>query len=184
MRLPDDPARPLSGELTFLDNAVQDATGTVRLRATVDNRERRLWPGRFVKVRLLLRTLPGAVLVPAAAPQVSAQGAFVYVVKQDSTAELRPVKTGQRHGDLVIVEQGLTAGERVVVAGQMGVAPGGKLNVDGAVATPLRSARSARSARPEAPADGAAAAHGSGRPGGAPAKARQPGVTQQTGVKS
>jgi multidrug efflux system membrane fusion protein len=130
VRLPDEPDRPLAGELTFLDNAVQDSTGTVKLRATVHNRERRLWPGRFVKVRLLLDTLPGAVLVPAAAPQLSAQGPFVYVVKQDSTAELRPVQTGQRQGDLVVVGHGVQPGERVVVAGHIGVMPGGKVHVE------------------------------------------------------
>ncbi|MBV8201747.1 MAG: efflux RND transporter periplasmic adaptor subunit [Acidobacteria bacterium] len=129
VRLPDEPGRPLAGELTFLDNAVQDATGTVKLRATVHNRDRRLWPGRFVKVRLLLDTLPGAVLVPAAAPQLSAQGPFVYVVKPDSTAELRPVKTGQRQGDLVVIDRGVQPGEQVVVAGHIGVMPGGKVHV-------------------------------------------------------
>jgi multidrug efflux system membrane fusion protein len=130
VRLPDEPERPLAGDLTFLDNAVQETTGTVRLRATIHNRERRLWPGRFVKVRLVLATDPGAVLVPVAAPQLSAQGPFVYVVSQDSTAQLRPVKTGQRQGDLVVVDQGLAAGERVVVAGHIGVRPGGKVHVD------------------------------------------------------
>lgn len=130
VRLPDEPDRPLAGELTFLDNAVQESTGTVKLRATVHNREHRLWPGRFVKVRLLLDTLPSAVLVPAAAPQLSAQGPFVYVVKEDSTAELRPVKTGQRQGDLVVVDHGVQPGERVVVAGHIGVMPGGKVHVE------------------------------------------------------
>ena len=130
VRLPEEPERPLAGELTVLDNAVQDTTGTVKLRATVHNGDHRLWPGRFVKVRLLLDTLPGAVLVPAAAPQLSAQGPFVFVVKQDSTAELRPVKTGQRQGDQVVVDHGLAAGERVVVAGHIGVMPGGKVHVE------------------------------------------------------
>lgn len=130
VRLPEEPERPLAGELTFLDNAVQDTTGTVKLRATVHNRDHRLWPGRFVKVRLLLDTLPGAVLVPAAAPQLSAQGPFVFVVKLDSTAELRPVKTGQCQGDQVVVDHGLAAGERVVVAGHIGVMPGGKVHVE------------------------------------------------------
>jgi multidrug efflux system membrane fusion protein len=129
VRLPDEPDRPLAGELTFLDNAVQDATGTVKLRATVHNGEHRLWPGRFVKVRLLLDTVPGAVLVPAAAPQLSAQGPFVYVVKQDSTAELRPIKTGQRQGDLVVIDRGIQPGEQVVVAGHIAVMPGGKVHV-------------------------------------------------------
>jgi multidrug efflux system membrane fusion protein len=130
VRLPDEPDRPLAGELTFLDNAVQDSTGTVKLRATVHNRDHRLWPGRFVKVRLELNTLPGAVLVPTAAPQLSAKGPFVFVVKQDSTAELRPVVTGQRQGDLVVVDQGVQPGEQVVVAGHIGVVPGGKVHVE------------------------------------------------------
>jgi multidrug efflux system membrane fusion protein len=130
VRLPEEPDRPLAGELTFLDNAVQESTGTVKLRATVHNREHRLWPGRFVKVRLLLDTLPGAVLVPAAAPQLSAQGPFVFVVKPDSTAEMRPVATGQRHGELVVIDRGVQSGERVVVAGHIGVMPGAKVHVD------------------------------------------------------
>jgi len=126
VRLPDEPDKPVTGDLTFLDNAVQEGSGTVNLRATVPNAQHRLWPGRFVKVRLVLSTLPNAVLVPASAPQLSAKGSFVYVVKADSTAELRPVKTGQRQGDLVVVD-GVKAGERVVVNGQIGVTPGGKV---------------------------------------------------------
>src|SRR2546427_2537922 len=126
VRLPDEPDGALLGLLTFLDNSVQDGTGNVTLRATIPNAGHRLWPGRFVKVRLVLSTLPGAVLVPAAAPQMSARGQFVYVVKQDATAELRLVKTGQRHGDLVVVDQGVSAGGRVVVNGQLGVTPGGQ----------------------------------------------------------
>jgi multidrug efflux system membrane fusion protein len=125
--LPDEPNAPLAGQLTFLDNTVQNETGTVRLRATIPNGTHRLWPGRFVKVRLVLSTLPKAVLVPAAAPLMSAKGQFVYVVKADSTAEMRPVKTGQRQGDLVVVEQGVQPGERVVFNGQIGVTPGGKV---------------------------------------------------------
>ena len=111
----------------FLDNSVQRETGTVGLRATVANPEHRLWPGRFVNVRLVLSTLPNAVLVPAVAPQMSAKGSFVYVVKPDSTAELRPVVTGQRQGDLVVISQGVKPGEKVVVNGQLGVTPGGKV---------------------------------------------------------
>jgi multidrug efflux system membrane fusion protein len=127
VRLPDEPDRPVAGQLTFLDNAVQDATGTVQLRATVDNHERRLWPGRLVKVRLVLSTIPNAVLIPAAAPQMSAKGQFVYVVKEDLTAELRIVKTGQAQEEFVVVEQGVKPGEKVVVNGQLGVTPGGKV---------------------------------------------------------
>ena len=130
VRLPDQPAEPLAGKVTFIDNAVQEGTGTVTLRATVPNRQHLLWPGRFVKVKLVLATLQEAVVVPAGAPQVSAKGPYVYVVKEDDTAELRPVTTGQRQGDLVVVEQGVKAGERVVVNGQLGVTPGGKVRIE------------------------------------------------------
>jgi multidrug efflux system membrane fusion protein len=129
VRLPDDPDNPRDGELTFLDNSVQEGTGTVKLRATVENRDRRFWPGRFANVRLILGTQQDAVLVPAVAPQQSAKGPFVYVVKEDSSAELRPVALGQRQGDLVVIINGLAAGERVVTTGQLGVTPGGKVRV-------------------------------------------------------
>ena len=130
VRLPDELDKPLVGQLTFLDNAVQSSSGTVLLRATVPNSSHRLWPGRFVNVRLVLATVQGAVLVPAATPQDSAKGPFVYVVKEDSTAEPRPVKLGQRQGDLIVVEQGLKPGERVIINGQLAVTPGGKVRVD------------------------------------------------------
>jgi multidrug efflux system membrane fusion protein len=130
VRLPDQPAEPLAGKVTFLDNTVQEGTGTVTVRATVANRQRLLWPGRFVKVRLVLATLAQAVVVPAGAPQVSAKGPFVYVVKEDDTAELRPVTPGQRQGDLVVIAEGVKPGERVVVNGQLGVTPGGKVRVE------------------------------------------------------
>jgi membrane fusion protein, multidrug efflux system len=128
VRLPDQP-KPEIGQLTFLDNSVQSSSGTVMLRATVPNPARHLWPGQFVNVRLVLATLPKAVLVPAAAAQDSAKGPFVFVVKQDSTAEMRPVKLGQRQGDLVVVEQGVLAGEHVIMNGQLAVMPGAKVNV-------------------------------------------------------
>jgi multidrug efflux system membrane fusion protein len=127
--IPDETAKPIIGQLTYLDNTVQTTTGTVLLRATVPNPERRLWPGQFVKVRLVLKTLPKAVLIPAAAPQQSANGAFVYVVKADSTAEARPVDLGQRQGDQVVISQGVKPGERVITNGQIAVTPGGKVRV-------------------------------------------------------
>jgi multidrug efflux system membrane fusion protein len=130
VRLPETSDDPVVGQLTFLDNAVQDATGQVSLRATIPNPGHRFWPGRFVNLRLVLRTIRGAVLVPASAPQMSAQGSFVYVVKEDSTAEQRPVALGQRQGDLIVVEKGVEPGERVVTNGQIGVTPGGKVRVE------------------------------------------------------
>ena len=130
VRLPDEATSPVIGQLTFLNNAVENTTGTVALRATVSNSDHRFWPGRFVNIRLVLNTIHQAVLVPAAAPQMSANGSFIYVVKQDSTAEQRPVTLGQRQGELVVVESGVAAGEHVVTAGQLGVTPGGKVRIE------------------------------------------------------
>jgi membrane fusion protein, multidrug efflux system len=133
VRLPDSADDPVIGQLTFLDNAVQNTTGTVNLRATIPNSGHRFWPGRFVNIRLVLSTIHQAVLVPATAPQMSAKGSFVYVVKPDSTAEQRPVSLGQRQADLIVVEKGVEPGEKVVVNGQLGVTPGGKVRIEQAV---------------------------------------------------
>lgn len=130
VRLPETNVEMVAGQLTFLDNSVQDATGQVNLRATIPNSGHQFWPGRFVNIRLVLNTIRGAVLVPASAPQMSAQGSFIYVIKQDSTAEQRPVSLGQRQGDLIVVEKGVEAGERVVINGQLGVTPGGKVLIE------------------------------------------------------
>ena len=130
VQLPDDSGPPRTGTITFLDNLVQDSSGTVKLRATIANSDHHFWPGRFVKIRLILSTLSGAVLIPSAATQMSANGPFVYVVKQDSTAEMRQVTLGQRQGDLVIVSSGISSGEQVITTGQMAVMPGGKVHVE------------------------------------------------------
>jgi multidrug efflux system membrane fusion protein len=127
--LADETGEPVEGELTFVDNAIQERTGTVKLRATVPNADRRLWPGRFVKVRLVLDTIQGAVLVPATAPQMSAMGPYVFVVNQESKAEMRPVKIGQRQGDRVVIESGVQAGELVVTSSNVMVSPGKTVRV-------------------------------------------------------
>ncbi len=130
VRLPDVADEPVTGKLTFVDNAVQTETGQVTLRATLPNPGHRFWPGRFVNIRLLLGSIPGAVLIPASAPQMSANGSYVYVIKPDSTAEQRNVSLGQRQGDLIVVEKGVAAGEKVVTNGQLGVTPGGKVAIE------------------------------------------------------
>jgi len=132
VRLPSDPENAArGGRVEFLDNAVQNGTGTVNLRATMSNSDHHFWPGQFVDVKLVLSTEKGAVLIPNQATQISQRGSFVYVVKSDDTAELRPVKLGQRQGDQVVVTEGIAPNERVVLAGQMLVRPGGKVRVDG-----------------------------------------------------
>lgn len=130
VRLPSDgDAGGRAGKVTFLDNAVQNGTGTVNLRATVPNSDHHFWPGQFVNVRLVLATDKSAVMIPGEAAQISQRGPFVYVVKPDQTAELRLITLGLRQGGSVVVTNGLAAGESVVLTGQLTVVPGGKVKV-------------------------------------------------------
>ena len=145
VRMPDGGSESVTGQLTFVDNAVQDETGQVTLRATLPNPDQRFWPGRFVNVRLVLSTTTGAVLIPVSAPQMSANGSYVYVVKPDSTAEQRTVSLGQRQGDLIVVEKGVNAGEQVVTNGQLGVTPGGKVVVEQPQANPAAATNGSKS---------------------------------------
>ena len=120
---------PREGALTFLDNAVQDGSGTVKLRATIPNSDHHFWPGQFLTVRLVLKVQNDAVLVPAQAVQISQMGPFIYVVDATGSAQARPVTQGQRQGAMVVIESGLTAGDSVVVTGQTLLQPGGKVMV-------------------------------------------------------
>jgi multidrug efflux system membrane fusion protein len=142
-----DFAAAREGKLTFLDNAVQDATGTVKLRATLANKDQHFWPGQFVKVRLLLKVLDKAVLIPNQATQLGQQGSFVYVIKSDDTAEMRPIQTGQLQGDMIVIETGLKAGERVVLSGQLGVMPGAKVRFEAPATQPSAQGSQAASGR-------------------------------------
>src|SRR5213082_898701 len=119
---------PRRGELTFIDNAVQPGMGTVRARATTDNHDRGLWPSQFVRVRLILETLKNAMLVPGGAVQIGQNGPYVFVVKSDSTLDLRQVKPGQRQdGETTVIIDGVKPGESVVTRGQLQLAPGMKV---------------------------------------------------------
>jgi multidrug efflux system membrane fusion protein len=125
----DDELPPREGELSFIDNSLQPGTGTVKARATTPNPDRALWPSQFVRVRLILQNLKDAKLVPSSAVQIGQNGPYVFVVKDDSTLELRQVRPGQRHGDLTVVTEGVKADEKVVVSGQLQLAPGAKVAV-------------------------------------------------------
>lgn len=127
--LPDTPGDFRTGELTFLDNSVQEGAGRIRLRITLPNTDRYFWPGQFVNVRLVLETIADAVLVPFGSAQTSQQGPYVYVLTSDDIADIRPVTLGQRQGSLIVIRKGVTAGERIVVTGQLSVTPGGKVRV-------------------------------------------------------
>ncbi|HLM80099.1 MAG TPA: efflux RND transporter periplasmic adaptor subunit [Terriglobales bacterium] len=119
------------GRLTFIDNGVDTTTGTFKLKGTFQNKDRRLWPGEFVDVVLELSTQKKAIVVPTKAIQTGQQGEYVYVVRTDSTAESRPVKTAGVYDDLTLVSDGLRTGERVIVNGQLRVAPNARVIVQG-----------------------------------------------------
>lgn len=129
--IPDDSGPPEPGTVTFVDNAVDSTTGTIHLKATCANPQRRLWPGQFVNVVLTLTEQPNAIVVPEQAVQAGQAGSYVFVVKADSTVESRPVVAGQTLAGETIIEQGLRAGETVVTDGQLRLVPGSKVQVLG-----------------------------------------------------
>jgi multidrug efflux system membrane fusion protein len=127
--IPNDPRPPAVGQLAFIDNAVDTATGTIKMRATFPNIDNRLWPGQFVNVVIRLTTQANATVVPSQSVQTGQVGKYVFVVKPDETADLRPVVAGGTlHGETVI-EKGVTPGETVVTDGQLLLAPGSKVQI-------------------------------------------------------
>src|SRR2546423_2591388 len=127
--IPGDEANPVMGKLSLVDNTVDPATGTVRLKATFINEDRRLYPGQFVNVVLTLGTASQAVVVPTQAVQIGQDKSFVYVVKADGTAEMRTVKTGTTVESMTVVDDGLKPGEQVVTDGELRIGPGAKVQV-------------------------------------------------------
>jgi multidrug efflux system membrane fusion protein len=127
--IPGQTEKPISGMLTFIDNQVDVATGTIALKATFANDDMRLWPGQFVNVTLTLGVQPDAVVVPSAAIQVGQNGPYVFVIKENSTVELRLVRIDRSLNDKTVIASGLKAGERVVVDGQLRLANGTRVTV-------------------------------------------------------
>jgi len=127
--VPTGETRPVTGTVTFIDNAVDPTTGTIRLKAQFANEERRLWPGQFVNVAMTLAVEPDTIVAPAAAVQTGQQGAYVFVVKPDSTVETRPVVVARNQGNDAIISKGLKAGEKVVTDGQPRLVPGAAVEV-------------------------------------------------------
>jgi multidrug efflux system membrane fusion protein len=107
-----------TGKLALVDNEINQATATLKLKAIFDNPDRTLWPNQFVKIRLLLNTRSNALVVPASVVQRGPQGTFAYVILADDTVDMRPIEVDSQAGELVIIAKGLTAGERVVADGQ------------------------------------------------------------------
>ncbi len=148
--LPSDGARHYSGDVRFIDNAVDAASGTILLKATLANEDETLTPGQFVNVTLLLETLDNAVSVPREAVQQGADGNFVYVLKDDDRVDVRKVETAAASDGMVAIAKGLALGETVVTDGQLRLSPGAKVKVRDA-----RAARAADDAKPATPAPAA-----------------------------
>ena len=117
------------GFVTFFDNSVDTATGTIRLKALFDNANKQLWPGQFVNISIILGMKNNAVVVPSQALQTGQNGQFVFVVKPGGTAEVRQVVSGPISLNMTVIEKGLQPGEQVVIDGQMRVIPGGKVEI-------------------------------------------------------
>src|SRR5437867_11719761 len=146
--LPDGSITPRTGDLYFIDTAVQPGSGTVKVRGVTPNPDRALWPSEFVRVRFILDMLKNAALVPSQAVQVSQSGPFVFVVKPDNTVDLRPVKPGQRQeGELTVIENGVKPDETVVVTGQLALAPGAKVAPQPYTAQGATNAEQSRSSK-------------------------------------
>ncbi len=127
----DDNTQKENGLLTFVDNTVDAATGTIKLKGTFPNTNRKLWPGEFVRVTLRLTTQNNALVVPNQAVQTGQEGQFVYVVKADKTVEMRPVVTGNRVDQDLVIDRGLALGETIVTEGQLRLAPGSRVQLPG-----------------------------------------------------
>ena len=164
--------KPDRGTVTFIDNAVDQTTGTIRLKATFANAERRLWPGQFVNVSMTLAVENDALVIPAQALQTGQQGPFVFVVKPDQTVETRRVAVSRTQGSETILTGGVEAGESVVTDGQPRLVQGAKVEIRTATGRPQTGGgRGAGGERPQGGGEreGRAAGEGAGKPGEKPA---------------
>lgn len=134
----DSTTKLATGTLTVVDNQIDTTTGTIRLKATFANSDRRLWPGAFVNVGVITEVRHDATVVPAQAVQRGPNGYFVYAVKPDRTVEMRPITAGGTTAGVTLVERGLTPGERIVLDGQYKLQPGAKIQP---IAPPEKTAR-------------------------------------------
>lgn len=123
------PNNPVTGALTFLDNQVDASTGTIALKATFANDDMALWPGQFVNVKLTLAIEENALAVPSAAVQLGQNGPYIFIIKPDSTVELRLVRVGRAIDDRTVIAEGLASGEHVVVDGQLRLTNGTRVAI-------------------------------------------------------
>jgi membrane fusion protein, multidrug efflux system len=127
--IPNEARGPAVGKLSFIDNTVDTATGTIRLKGEFVNADRRLWPGQFVDVILTLADQPNAIVIPSQAVQNGQQGPFVFVVKPDMTVEARPVTVNRSSDGQAVIGKGLAQGEQIVTDGQLRLIPGSKVEL-------------------------------------------------------
>jgi multidrug efflux system membrane fusion protein len=125
--IPNDNRGPATGKLSFVDNTVDTATGTIRLKGEFVNADRRLWPGQYVDVVLTLADQPDAIVIPSQAVQNGQQGPFVFVVKTDMTVEARSVSVNRSSDGQTVIDKGLNQGEQIVTDGQLRLVPGSKV---------------------------------------------------------
>ena len=132
-------ARPTNGDgamatgtVTFIDNAVDQTTGTIKVKATFPNADRQLWPGQFVNVLVRLMTETEALVVPSLAVQTGPDGSYVYLVKSDQTVDMRPVTVARVVGADTVIKDGLAPGDSVVTDGHLRLIPGSRISVRGA----------------------------------------------------
>jgi multidrug efflux system membrane fusion protein len=151
-----DSGMPARGELTFIENTINPATGTIDMKAEFPNADDRLWPGQFANVTLELALEPNAIVVPEAAVQNGQKGDYVFVVDGASKAELRPVKVLRQLGNEFVVSAGVAAGERVVIDGHAQLTPGAKVQIkaapppsDAAAPPSAERSRASSGAKPE-----------------------------------
>jgi len=128
---PNDDGPVAVGKIAFVDNAVDENTGTIRVKGTFPNTDRRLWPGQFVNVVVTLTTDPKAIVVPSVAVQNGQQGTFVFVVKTDQTVEMRPVTVERVSAAETVLASGVAPGDTVVTDGHLRLVPGSRISVKG-----------------------------------------------------
>jgi multidrug efflux system membrane fusion protein len=126
---PNDAGAPARGYVSFVDNAVDQTTGTIEVRGTFANESRQLWPGQFVNVTVTLGTDTSAIVIPTTAVQTGQQGQYVFVARSDATVELRPIQVARTAGAETVVKNGLVPGETVVTDGQLRLVPGSHITV-------------------------------------------------------
>jgi multidrug efflux system membrane fusion protein len=121
----------ITGKIAFFDNTIDSTSGTINVRSTFENTDQRLWPGQFVNVSVLVRTDPNALVIAPSAVQAGQSGAYVFVIKDDNTAETRPVTVDRTVGGLAVIAKGLSAGEKVVTDGQLRLSNGTHVQIVG-----------------------------------------------------